>query len=196
MNPTSGPSAYIRTEYAYIRTYAAALHAAHSDDIDLFLHLGMAGWDFVSVEERAYKQGFSSDWAGERVGGGEYYMLPDAAGGTVVDAGKGLWDGVPVGLGCGVAVGRVVEGAREVLEREEGIEGYVPVKSHHEAGSYCCGFLFYESLANRYTKGTRGQVMFCHVPADTDAASLERARNSVLAVVGAAAGLLDRSGGR
>ena len=57
------------------------------------------------------------------------------------------------------------------------------VKAHHEAGSYCCGFTFYESLANCYIKKRTANVLFCHVPGETDRESLERARDSVLAII-------------
>lgn len=224
INPTAADGAYVRTEYAYIRTYAARLHARHTSDVDLFLHLGMAGgWDFVSVERRAYKQGFSSSWGGGRRGGGgaaqsTYYMLPDAKGETVLDAPVCPWgDEVPIGLAPDLDIDAIVESARRMLASSEptahhsdedgngdgdvgtGVgtadstntttttttQGYVPVKPHHEPGGYGCGFMCYESLANKYVRGTKGDVVFCHVPGETDPDSLARACNTVMAIIGA-----------
>lgn len=166
------------------------------------------GWDFVSVERRAFRQGFSSDWwgggssAGSRKEVKAYYTMPDNSGQTVQDAGACPWEDVPLGLGTEVDVDGVVEGANERLESldrgeetQEEEEGKgrgkkVVVKPHHEAGSYCCGFLYYESLANRWVKGTRGQVMFCHVPGETDKKSLEGARDAIVAIIASAAELL------
>lgn len=62
------------------------------------MHLGEArGWDFVSLERVAYKQGMSSTWwgRGEEV---EYYTMPDNAGLTIGDVGPCPWGGVPMGL--------------------------------------------------------------------------------------------------
>ncbi|KAF2156450.1 peptidase C15, pyroglutamyl peptidase I-like protein [Myriangium duriaei CBS 260.36] len=191
LNPTADDGAHLRTEYAYIRSYCQALHSPspspnHPDlpspkDVDLYLHIGMAaGWDFVSVERVAFRQDFTSSWSrGEK---GVYYSSPDDAGRTAGDAGQGPWGSLPVGLGTMVDVDRCVVRAREVLGKD-GIE----VKAHVEAGEYCCGFVYYESLANRTSRGQKRNVMFCHVPGELDERSLERARDAIVAVIVAAA---------
>lgn len=187
----------MRTEYAYIRSYISELHAKHATDIDLFVHVGMAnGWDFVSVERRAFRQGFSSDWWGgsPETGGSEYYMIPDDKGQTVLDAGDCPWEKVPLGLGTGVDVDEVVGGANERLDVIALGEGRgkkrVVVEPHHEAGTYCCGYTYYESLANKWVKGTKGQVLFCHVPGEMDQESLEAGRDAIVSVIAAAVELL------
>lgn len=135
-------------------------------------------------------------------------MLEDVNGETVLDAGKKPWgEDVPWGLGTGLDVdGKglnidgIAESANKVLttrgvdgevvesedgkEREE--ERVLLVKPHHEAGAYGCGFMTYESLANRFVKGTKGHVLFCHVPGDIDKPSLEQARNALVAIIGVA----------
>ncbi|GAB7347138.1 hypothetical protein MBLNU459_g3261t1 [Dothideomycetes sp. NU459] len=214
LNPTAGEGAYVKTEYAYIRQYTKQLHATSQQQqqqtVDLYLHIGMAnGWDHVTVERRAYKQGFSSDWWGggssssSSAGTREYYTTADNAGKTARDAGACPWGAdVPVGLATGVDVDAIVAGANASLSAADGVqsdgagvEGQgkpapppppLQVKPHHEAGSYCCGFIFYESLANRLVQGTRGEVMFCHVPGEFDQESLERGRDAIVAVIAAA----------
>lgn len=139
----------MRVEYAHIRSYTSALHTAHASDVDLIVHVGMAdGWDFVSMERRAYKQGFTSCWGG-RGGFGKYYVIKDAAGKNINDTGECPWgEDVPVGLCTGLDVDGVVEGAKGLLERCESVSSR-EIKAHEDAGTYCCGFIYYESLANK-----------------------------------------------
>ena len=162
--------------------------------MDLFLHIGMAnGWDHVTVEARAYKQGFSSSWWGPGAAKG-YYMGADAKGQTVLDAPACPWGiNVPTGLATDLDVAGVVDGANTRLGSDgagaagsANVVASFGVRPHHDAGDYCCGFLYYESLASRYVKGTRGRVVFCHIPGETDDESLQKARNSILAVIGTA----------
>ena len=181
VNPTAAEGQYIKTEYAYIRTYISDLHDEHKDDIDLFLHLGMAaGWDFVSIEQKGYRQDFSWGWGSDEKQ--ELYRIKDAAGKTVLDAPVLPWASrVPFGLigtldpiTMAERANKSLEGARKSDNEETPGSGGkekshgLSVKIHSDPGSYCCGFTYYESLANKYAKGTRGHVMFCHVPEETD----------------------------
>lgn len=212
LNPTAGTGKYVKTEYGYIRPYITDLHAKHKDDVDLFVHLGM--WDglkWLTAERKAYKQGFSCGWEGEREEGrdgmGGYYMCPDAAGCVVNDGPACPWGReVPVGLRTGLDVDGIVEGANAVLEggkgedEEEGGIGkgreWLEVRSHADPGYFCCGFIYYESLANKYVYGTKGDVLFCHLPGEVDPESLEKAKASILAVIGQAVedGVRERKG--
>lgn len=73
-------------------------------------------------------------------------MIKDAAGKTVQDAGPNPWgEEVPIGLGTGLNVDDVVENAGKVLKTAFGRD----VRAHEDAGTYCCGFIYYESLANK-----------------------------------------------
>lgn len=206
----------VRVEYAHVRSYIADLYASHvgqigegraegpqegernrksdrppAGKVELFLHIGMAdGWDFVSVERRAYKQGFSCDWSGllERIAG--YYHIPDNAGQTILNTGPCPWLTTPMGLSTSFDVGCLVEGANASLEAESTSRhqsskrpSEIPITPHDEPGSYCCGFMYYESLANCWVRERRPDVLFCHVPDYLDAASLERGRDCVVAII-------------
>ena len=119
LNPTASAGKYIKTEYAYIRRFMEDLHHEYDRDIDLFVHFGQAsGWDFVSVERVAYRQGMTSGWWTEREKGGKaggYYMIPDDKGEVVTDAGRCPWEGLPMGLQSALDIDAVVEGAKGVL---------------------------------------------------------------------------------
>jgi len=57
------------------------------------------------------------------------------------------------------------------------------ITTHHEAGPYLCGFIYYESLAQCYTRDKRADVLFCHVPAMLGEKEVTKGRNAVFAVV-------------
>lgn len=165
------------------------------------------GWDYVSIERRAYKQGFSSTFWGKREEKA-YYMLEDVAGKTVLDAPPCPWSDVPMGLSTDLDVDAIVAAANKRLQspaesaqtsdpsKGKPANPHLQIKPHHEPGSYCCGFMYYESLANRFVNGTKGYVLFCHVPGDTNDASLEKAKESILAIVGGAVEEILRSEGK
>lgn len=203
-------------EYSHVRSYIADLYAKHvgqigttrargfedSDQshssneppagkVDLFLHIGMAdGWDFVSIERSAYKQGFSSDWCGVlgRVAG--YYYIPDNASQTILNTGPCPWLTTPMGLSTSFNVDAMVGGANARLEagsvsqhQSAKPRSEILIKAHDEPGSYCCGFMYYESLANCFVREKTPEVLFCHVPSYLDTASLERGRDCIVAVI-------------
>ncbi|THW06873.1 peptidase C15, pyroglutamyl peptidase I-like protein [Aureobasidium pullulans] len=187
INPTSADGQAVKVEYAHIRDYVSGLHDTHGNNVDLILHMGMAdGWNFISCERRAYKQTFTSCWgaAGRILGLGRYYRIKDFAGETVDDAGDCPWgEDVPMGLCTGFDVDLLVEDAGKTLKESFGRD----VRGHEDGGTYCCGFIYYESLANKFTKGTSAEVLFCHVPGDLDQFSLKAGANSICAIIGAAA---------
>ncbi|KAH0378994.1 peptidase C15, pyroglutamyl peptidase I-like protein, partial [Aureobasidium melanogenum] len=160
LNPTAAEGAAVRVEYAHIRDYTSALHTSSGATADLLLHLGMAdGWNFVSCERRSYKQSFTSGWAGRLFKLGRYYMIKDAEGKTVEDAGPNPWgEEVPMGLGTGFDVDELVENA-----------------------------IANEAAKQKFTKQTPAEVLFCHVPGDLDRLNLHAAANSICAIMGAAA---------
>lgn len=155
------------------------------------MHLGMAdGWEWYSVEERAFNEKFTSNWWREKEEEG-YYLVPDAQGKTVRDLtkeeGKGMWNDMPLGLKPKSINTRIlVDDVKKVVnfEREEGKED-VQVISHDEPGMFLCGFIFYESLATARRRGLNTRVLFCHVPGWTDTKRLQRGADFVCAVVGA-----------
>jgi len=187
------------------------MHAdQRNEHVDLFLHIGMAyGWHFVSVERAAYKQTMTSTFwsSGSAPGVGSarhstYYRIKDNAGHTVEHAGECPWgDDVPIGLSPDINVDAVAESAQALLTARASLQQRpwqpgsetpsngpeVPVRPHTEAGTYCCGFIYYESMAARYAAGKKGNVLFCHVPGELDSKSLDRARDAILAVIVSAA---------
>ncbi|KAG4440553.1 hypothetical protein IFR05_003969 [Cadophora sp. M221] len=203
LNPTSGPDCAVKAEYAYIRSYVKTLHAPsqESNNLDAIVHLGMAdGWEWYTVEERAFKEGMSSTWWGESAQAG-YYMVLDDAGKTVLDIkgeDEGLWEGSPVGIMTRLDVNRVVCDAKRVvnadfvdaLKKVDGdtnVEGKLKVQiiPHFEAGNYCCGFMYYESLATCLRRKLDTKVVFCHIPGWRDEERLRRGADVVCAVIGA-----------
>lgn len=204
----------VKTEYKYVREFCKELHENHADDTDLFIHLGEArGWTWLTVERAAYKQGMSSNWwspADQR----EYYTMRDDANLSVHDIGPCPWDGVPIGLQGALDLDKVVDGASAILKnvyqfgrpgaairlREKTAEAEpvamrtparysvpIEVRPHVEGGPYMCGFIHYESLANRYVRKLKRNVLFCHMPGEADHDDLKHTGDGILAIVVAAA---------
>jgi pyroglutamyl-peptidase len=208
LNPTATEGKYVKTEYAYIRTYIQGLYDEYADKVDALVHLGMADpWEWYSVEERAFNERFTSDWWKEREADEGYYMVPDAVGKTVRDipeeGGKGMWDDMPLGLKAAKVNVRILVNDvkkavnyEEVDGRENGKLGEeekrkpkekmkIDVISHDEAGNFGCGFIYYESLATCRRRKLNTRVVFCHVPGWTEPERLERGADFVCAVIGA-----------
>ncbi|KAE9372001.1 peptidase C15, pyroglutamyl peptidase I-like protein [Stipitochalara longipes BDJ] len=198
LNPTAADEQYVKTEYAYIRTYIQDLYDKYQDEVDAIVHLGMANrWEWYSVEERAFNEKFTSDWWCQQEADVGYYMVPDAAGKTVKDIskeeGKGMWDDMPLGLkAAGVNVRIIVDDVKKVVNfeseeerRKEKEKVKIDVISHDEAGNFGCGFIFYESLATCRRRKLNMRVLFCHVPGWSDSERLERGADFVCAVIGA-----------
>lgn len=177
------------------------------------MHVGQAtGWDFVSVERMAFGQDMSTSWSSAHEHTA-YYMIPDNAGKTVVDAGPDPWQQVPLCLSSALDVDAVVSGARNILAtrrtfdrewRDSSAPGParhpapagslggqsvvqdrspVTVRAHNEGGPYCYGFIHYESLANCYVDERTPNVLFCHVPSESDRVSLEKGRDAICAII-------------
>ena len=156
------------------------------------LHLGMAaGWEFYSIERYAYKAGFTSTWWGKSGEGEGYYnKTRDVKGKTAKDIseseGRDQWLDAPMGLETSVDVDKVVTVAAGSFDGNRGVGREAKILPHHEGGTYCCGFIYYESLATCWKRGLKTKVLFSHVPGWTDDKSLEMGREAVLAIIGAA----------
>ena len=174
--------AVLPTQMGFIRHRLKELHDEYGSSVTLWIHLGQWKMDFVSCERRAFRQDFISSWS-HHMSDKHYYTLPDSAEKSVDDLGPNPWLAVPTGLHSEVPIDATVLAANSVLEKD-----IMPLKvaSHHEAGSAGCGYTFYESMANCFVAGRRRDVIFVHVPPDADAPSLEKARDAVLAIIGAA----------
>lgn len=198
LNPTSPDGQYVKCEYA-VRSFIQDLYDKYQDEVDAFVHLGMAdGWEWYSVEERVFNERFTSNWCGADEAEVGYYMHHDAEGKTVRDigekVGKGMWDGMPLGLkAAGVNVRIVVDDVRKVVNHEAGEEHEdngkkkmkVDVISNDEAGNYGCGFIFYESLVTCWKRKLKTRVVFCHVPGWKEPERLGRGADFVCSVIGA-----------
>lgn len=116
-------------------------------------------------------------------------MIPDNARKTILNAGPTPWPSAPFGLSPSFDVDRIVEGANKRLAQhskaEDSVTSHkgVPIKAHNEPGSYCCGFIYYESLVHSWIRNGAADVLFCHVPGQTDRKSLHHGRNAIVAVI-------------
>ena len=196
LNPTAPNGKYVPSEYAQIRRFVREMWDEHGQELDLVLHLGMAdGWEWFTIEGYAFKEGFTSDFDSSTRHQEGYYHILDDAGKTVSDItkseGKGVWDALPVGLAPNINVDQAVQDATRLLKKEDADRTSVPasernpdVIAHHEAGDYCCGFIYYESLANCKTRGVDTRVVFTHVPGWRDSKRLEGGSHAVCAIIG------------
>ena len=152
----------------------------------------------------------TSAWMSEREHDG-YYLGTDNVGQNVRHLGPCPWEAVPIGLNTAFDVDEIVHGANAGLNRHhikskvgatdassanEGLltenekHKYLDVVAHFEAGPAGCGFAYHESMANCFEQGRKRDVLFCYVPRETDQDSLARARDAILAIIGATVGEL------
>ena len=134
LNPTAQRGQYVKTEYAYIRQYVKELHRTHDKDVDVFIHIGQAGgWNFVSIERIAFKQGMTTSWFnGEN--GNEYYTIKDDAGKTIKDAGPCPWDSLPMSLRSSFDVDNIQHGAETLLDNKQWFSPWKAPKMTQEVG--------------------------------------------------------------
>ena len=189
--------ATIEPDYKTIRRTMQEKHAELGSKVDLWIHLGQWSTDaaFVSCERRAFRQDFDSSW-NKHAPGKHYYSVPLTDGQSIDDLGPNPWLGVPMGLESQVPIDETVEGANAAIkEYSSSLDNLdkvpYPVRPHNEAGGHACGFAFYESMANCFVNGRDRHVIFVHVPGFYEQASYERARDSVLAIIGSALAVLD-----
>ncbi|KAK4502219.1 hypothetical protein PRZ48_005644 [Zasmidium cellare] len=178
--------------YAKIRQRLRDLHAQYGTTVDLWVHLGRSPWPFVTVERKAFRQDFTSSWLGEDARKG-YYNGPDNEKNSVNDIGPNPWLDVPMGLNTEIDVNAVVRDSNVNLAKGKDV---LEVRSHLEAAAMGCGFCYYESLANCWVAGKRRDVLFCHVPRGVEEGDVEKGREAILAVVGAAVKAIGEREGR
>lgn len=169
------------------------MYDEYEDTLDAIIHLGMAdGWEWFSLEERAFHADFKCDWWGPTEESVGYYRIPDDAGKTVEDIGKeegkDLWKDMPMGIATYLSVPRIASKVAAAVNapNESGKDKLeVGVYAHFDPGSYGCGFIYYESLATCKKREYQTKVLFVHVPGWKDAERLSRGRDVVCAVAGA-----------
>lgn len=188
LDPVAGEFDAIEGTYRAIRKRTQELHAQHGRDVDLWIHLGRGPWTFVTCERLAFRQDFGSTWLGDGYQDG-YFVYRDNAGETAHEIGPCPWTKVPMGLNSEIDVEAVVPDANASLKRHtetvSGADTPLEVRSHLEAGGAGCGFIFYESMANCFVAGRGRDVLFTHLPRNIDEKNLEKARDAVLAIIGA-----------
>jgi len=99
---------------------------------------------------------------------------------------------MPTGLAARLNVEVLVNQTRRVVNSPDD-DGEPPGKQklkvavvpHFEAGSYGCGFIYYESLATCRERGYETKVVFSHIPGWRDPERLERGADVISAVIGA-----------
>lgn len=149
------------------------------------------GWEWYAIERSAWKQGTVKGVDNGRGRNGdpvEYYALPDDVNQTVRDAGACPWGKeVPEQLCASPGfdiddVARNVQLAlNEKLGKSEGDE--IEVRAHPDGGNYLCGFISYESAAQRLVGGYKAKTLFCHIPNWKDKERLEIGRDFVCRLV-------------
>jgi hypothetical protein len=218
MNPTAAtPTSYVLTEYGYVRHYVRELYARYFDGPakastpDLIIHLGQ-GPPELWIERFSFSQSMRSTWWSDLESERGYYRIPDKIGQTIddIDDGNDVWaeQNVPAGLSTSMNVDALHAGALRyqaidrarwqslgsagaLVDTKPGHE--IRLVTHHEPGSYLCGFIFHESLANCYVRKIRPDVMFCHVPRVLEHDEVKRGVDAVSYVImGAVESMLDR----
>ena len=176
-------AAPIRVSYHEVRKLVPVLHETLHGVVDLVLHIGMAsGRDHYTAEMYAHRDGYSKnkDLDGEM-------LLPE--------------DGL-VHFGDCPAMMTTALDCEEVLRRWHASLSTVPIDSpafgadcqlSEDAGHYLCDYIYFNSLAwfgRRSGKLDGGKasdrpVLFLHVPAESDALTLEKGRDVTIALIGA-----------
>lgn len=187
INPTAPSGKFVNTEYAYIRSFIQDLYDEYGDSLDVIIHLGMAdGWEFYSLEERAFHADFKCNWWGPIEEAAGYYRIPDDVGETVEDIKKGrdLWKDSPQGIATALYLPVIASEVMRVVNNPDGNKLKVSVVPHFDPGSYGCGFIYYESLATCLKRRLNTKVLFVHVPGWKEPERLMRGRDVVCAIVG------------
>ncbi|KUI70458.1 hypothetical protein VM1G_06002 [Cytospora mali] len=196
LNPTAPAGKYVKTEYAYIRSFIQGLYDEFTAGetgkcaLDVVVHLGMAdGFKSYTVEERAFNEKMSSDWWEAMLGQDtKYYRFIDDAGRTVEDItegeGRDLWADEPTGLAANFKVAEVVKDAGLAVN-SMGEKKQVSIVPHFEAGPMGCGFILYESLATCRRRKLGTKVVFSHLPSWKDVPNLQRGADAICAIIGA-----------
>ncbi|KAF2487439.1 hypothetical protein BDY17DRAFT_288970 [Neohortaea acidophila] len=174
-------AAPIRVSYAEVRSLVPILHNTLRGVVDLVLHIGMAsGRKHYTAEVFAHRDGYGKN----RDVDGEVLRAEDGAV-RFADCPEVMTSG----LDC-----------EDVLRRWRGNVGLLPAEAlaakadcqlSEDAGHYLCDFTYFNSLAwygRRSGKVDGGKasdrpVMFLHVPAESDAETLETGHHVAVALI-------------
>jgi hypothetical protein len=151
------------------------------------------GWEWYSIERSAWKEGTVK---GVDYGNGKdgpplkYYMLPDDINKTYKDIQEPCpWTKkVPQQLwaGPGLDLEQLAKDVQHILNPKdsEKSEEEVEVRVHPDSGNYLCGFISYESFAQKHFNGYSAKAIFCHVPSWRGEKRLGIGRDFVCGLIG------------
>jgi hypothetical protein len=150
------------------------------------------GWEWYSVEKSGWKPGTVKrvDYGNGRISEPlKYYTLPDDINQTFEDIpGPCPWrKGVPSQLlaGPGFDIDHIAKHTEQVLNASrDDEEKKIEVRPHPDAGNYLCGFISYESFAQRYVNNYSAKALFCHIPGWRDEKRLAIGRDFVCSLIG------------
>ena len=171
----------IRVSYGEVRDLMPVVHESFLGSVDIVLHIGMAsGRSFYTLELYGHRDGYTKN--------------RDLDGRTLPTN-----DGL-VHFGDCPAMMTTSLDCDEVLRRwktnllyapENSPESGADVRASEDAGHYLCDYIYFNSLAwfgRRSGKLDGGRasdrpVLFLHVPADSDAHTLEKSRRVTMALI-------------
>nr|XP_023874155.1 pyroglutamyl-peptidase 1-like [Quercus suber]POE83817.1 pyroglutamyl-peptidase 1 [Quercus suber] len=173
INIVSYPSP-LRVAYADTQKLLPELLAAHADSIDLVLHIGMAsGRTYYAAEKYAHTRGYTR----HKDIDGHFGASP--ADDNDNDSGPSLPDRLTTSLAFDALIARWRDAVRDIPTGEPGHAA--DVRPSEDAGSFLCDYTYCTSMkwfARRNHcvdgGGPRARpVLFFHVPAASDTATLE-----------------------
>ncbi|KAK4171856.1 putative peptidase [Triangularia setosa] len=148
-----------------------SLPSAKTPQIDLAIHIGMAGpRGYYSIERRGHKSGYDMG----DVDGKPLAELDDEMARNNVPH---PWEGLPEELLSDLEM-------EDVLERwRRHSPPYSDLRISEDAGHYLCDFIYYSSLAHLTRNGKGRRVVFLHVPSEASAAWVKVGRELCLGLV-------------
>ncbi|EWC46921.1 hypothetical protein DRE_03933 [Drechslerella stenobrocha 248] len=200
-HPTPVTVAYATVEELVPKLYEELV------DVDLFVHIGVAPFDYYQVETRARRRPYGPPEGkpdGRKDVDGKWPVdnsADRAARGKVPDEVSEIVTGLDVAGICETLAG---------IYRDENAEGnadWEAPRVSDDAGLYLCEFILYNSMAEAvygagYKTGqleskpvsdpearppSTSRAVFIHIPSDTEEKSLEKSVESVKRIIGAIA---------
>ncbi|OQN99798.1 hypothetical protein B0A48_14568 [Cryoendolithus antarcticus] len=158
----------IPVRYKDVHDLVPALLSSYAETIDFVLHIGMAsGREWYALESQAHRDGYKNpDVDGNR--------LPAAHGSIEFGDCSEI-------LTTSTAYDQIMAAWRKNVEAQTAF-GDLDVRPSDDPGHYLCDYIYFNSLAwfarkggsSENANGKKRPVLFLHVPADSDDASLKK----------------------